>query len=126
MYAGDDVSCVVVDVGTDTTRLGYAGEDQPQSITYSKYGVIKDGSHRDGEIITNEARINFERKHFEVKSIVDSDGFVTDYDKYQVYLENKIKDYLHLNIDESPLMFTEPSEHNKEQRLKLTEILFEK
>lgn len=126
MYAGDDVSWVVVDVGTDTTRLGYAGEDQPQSITYSKYGVIKDGSHRDGEIITNEARINFERKHFEVKSIVDSDGFVTDYDKYQVYLENKIKDYLHLNIDESPLMFTEPSEHNKEQRLKLTEILFEK
>ena len=126
MYAGDDVSWVVVDVGTDTTRLGYAGEDQPQSITTSKYGVIRDGSHRDGEIISSEAKINFERTHFEVEPIVDSDGFITDFDKFQIYLESKIQEYLHLKIDESPLMFTEPSEHNKEHRLKLTEILFEK
>lgn len=51
MYAGDDVSAVVIDVGTDTTRLGYAGEDQPQCLTPSKFGIIKDGSERNGEII---------------------------------------------------------------------------
>lgn len=126
MYAGDDVSSVVVDVGTDTTRIGYAGEDQPQSITPSKMGIIKDGTDRDGERIYTEAALNYERPNTEVESIVDSDGFIQDFDKFETYLESKLDNYLNLKIDESPLLLTEPSEHNKEHRLKLTEILFEK
>ena len=126
MYAGDDVSSVVVDIGTDTTRLGYAGEDQPQSVSTSNIGIIRDGGERDGEIITSEPYINFERKHFEVGTIVDSDGFITDFDKFEVFLENRLEDNLHLKVNESPLLFTEPNEHNKEHRLKLTEIMFEK
>mmetsp|Transcript_18621 Transcript_18621/g.21386 ORF Transcript_18621/g.21386 Transcript_18621/m.21386 type:complete len:196 (+) Transcript_18621:178-765(+) len=77
-------------------------------------------------MIVSEAGINFERKNFEIEPIVDSDGFITDFDKFQVYLDKKLDENLHLKIDESPLMFTEPSEHNKEHRLKLTEIMFEK
>jgi actin-related protein len=125
MYAGDDVSSVVVDVGTDTTRLGYAGEDQPQSISSSNIGIFREGE-RSGQVITNETSINFPRPNFEVDTILNEDGFITDFEKYQNYLENKLEDALFLKINESPLLFTEPSEHNKEHRLKLTEIMFEK
>jgi actin-related protein len=37
-----------------------------------------------------------------------------------------LEENLFLKPNESPLLFTEPSEHNKEHRLKLTEIMFEK
>lgn len=37
-----------------------------------------------------------------------------------------MEDNLHLKIDESPILFTEPSEHKKEHRLKLVEYMFEK
>ncbi|CAI2371157.1 unnamed protein product [Moneuplotes crassus] len=126
MYAGDDVSSVVVDVGTHTTRLGYAGEDQPQSITSSQIGIITEEGDRSGEIITDEPKIDYERKNFEVEPIVNTDGYITDFDKFQVYLENKLKNSLQLDLTEAPLLFTEPNMHNKDHRLKLTEILFEK
>ncbi|CAI2371077.1 unnamed protein product [Moneuplotes crassus] len=126
MYAGDDVSSIVVDVGTHTTRLGYAGEDQPQHISSSHVGVIVEEGDRNGELVTDESRIDYERKHFEVEPIVNSDGFITDFDKFQTYLENKLTNNFQLDLTESPLLFTEPNMHNKEHRLKLTEILFEK
>jgi actin-like protein 6A len=126
MYAGDDVSSVVVDIGTHTTRLGYAGEDQPQSISSSNFGVIQDGSDRNGQVITSEPSIDFPRKLFDIQSIVNTDGFITDFDRFESYLEDKLSENLHLGIGDSPLLFTEPNEHNKDHRLKLAEIMFEK
>ena len=126
MYAGDDVSSVVVDVGTHTTRLGYAGEDQPQSISTSQIGILVDKDERKETRIISEPKIDFERKHFEVEPILNSDGFATDFDKYQEYLESKLTENLQLTMNETPILFTEPNEHNKDFRLKLTEIMFEK
>lgn len=36
----DEVSAVVIDIGSSSTRLGYAGEDSPRSIIPTSYGYI--------------------------------------------------------------------------------------
>ncbi|WWC69200.1 uncharacterized protein I206_103137 [Kwoniella pini CBS 10737] len=40
VYNGDEVSALVVDFGSYTTRAGYAGEDCPRVVTPSFYGYI--------------------------------------------------------------------------------------
>lgn len=39
MYCGDDVSSVVLDVGTYQTRAGYSGEDMPRCLMPSTVGI---------------------------------------------------------------------------------------
>jgi len=41
MYCGDDVSSVVLDIGSYQTRAGYSGEDCPRSILPSVVGVME-------------------------------------------------------------------------------------
>ncbi|KAL7424255.1 Actin-related protein 4 [Cryptotrichosporon argae] len=40
VYNGDEVSALVVDFGSHTTRAGYAGEDCPRAVVPSFYGYI--------------------------------------------------------------------------------------
>lgn len=54
--ASDEVSAVVVDFGSHTTRAGYAGEDGPRIVTPSFYGYTDEASgsgendaHTDGD-----------------------------------------------------------------------------
>ena len=39
MYCGDDVSSVVLDIGTYQTRAGYSGEDMPRCLLPSTVGI---------------------------------------------------------------------------------------
>lgn len=41
-------------------------------------------------------------------------------------MRKSLIDQLLINPRETPILFTEPSIHNKETRLKLTEFMFEK
>ena len=40
MYGGDEVSAIVIDIGADTTKAGYAGEDTPKTVFSSAVGVL--------------------------------------------------------------------------------------
>jgi len=40
MYCGDDVSSVVIDMGSYQTRFGYSGEDCPRCVIPSMGGQI--------------------------------------------------------------------------------------
>ena len=51
---------------------------------------------------------------------------VTDYDSLDTLLRAMLVDRLALDPKEHPLLLVEPSLHNKEHRLKLTQYLFEK
>ena len=39
MYGGDEVSAIVIDVGADSTKAGYAGEDTPKTVFSSAVGI---------------------------------------------------------------------------------------
>lgn len=51
---------------------------------------------------------------------------VVNFDILEELLAASLVRNLHLPVKETPLLFTENSIHNKEQRLKLTEFLFER
>mmetsp|Transcript_37915 Transcript_37915/g.61441 ORF Transcript_37915/g.61441 Transcript_37915/m.61441 type:complete len:463 (-) Transcript_37915:243-1631(-) len=40
MYGGDEVSAIVIDIGSTNVKAGYAGEDQPKAVFSSKVGVL--------------------------------------------------------------------------------------
>ena len=40
MYGGDEVSALVVDVGSDTVKAGYAGEDNPKHVFPTALGCL--------------------------------------------------------------------------------------
>ena len=41
VYGGDEINAIVLDPGSYTTRIGYAGDDFPKVITSSYYGQVK-------------------------------------------------------------------------------------
>ncbi|KAK1925107.1 53 kda brg1-associated factor b [Papiliotrema laurentii] len=48
VYNGDEVSALVVDFGSHTTRAGYAGEDCPRVVCPSFYGYTEEASTSNG------------------------------------------------------------------------------
>ncbi|WVO20992.1 uncharacterized protein IAS62_002294 [Cryptococcus decagattii] len=60
VYNGDEVSALVLDFGSYTTRAGYAGEDCPRVVCPSFYGYTNDPSssgsngNLSGEIVANK------------------------------------------------------------------------
>ena len=40
IVASDEVSAIVIDIGTQTTRAGFAGEETPRSVIPTSYGYI--------------------------------------------------------------------------------------
>jgi actin-like protein 6A len=42
MFGGDEVSAIVLDVGSHTVKGGYAGEDAPKSVLPSVVGGVWD------------------------------------------------------------------------------------
>lgn len=55
-----------------------------------------------------------------------SNGCAVNFDYLEDILRKSLIDQLMINPKETPILFTEPSIHNKEARLKLTEFMFEK
>ena len=49
----DEVSALVLDIGTSTLRAGYAGDDTPKAIIPTSYGFLPVA--RDGDVAMTEA-----------------------------------------------------------------------
>jgi actin-like protein 6B len=49
----DEVSALVLDIGTSTLRAGYAGDDTPKAIIPTSYGFVP--VTRDGDVSMTEA-----------------------------------------------------------------------
>ncbi|EOA35346.1 hypothetical protein CARUB_v10020534mg [Capsella rubella] len=101
MYGGDEVSAIVVDLGSHTCKAGYAGEDAPKAVFPSVIGEIDGtGMDIDDAANTEDAKtnvvesdkekgrrklyvgsqdLNVRRDQMEILSPV-KDGIVTDWD----------------------------------------------
>ncbi|KAG0454321.1 hypothetical protein HPP92_025625 [Vanilla planifolia] len=53
MYGGDEVSAIVIDLGSHTCKAGYAGEDAPKAVFPSVVSPFKDGAVVDWDIVDN-------------------------------------------------------------------------
>ncbi|KAF5733981.1 actin-related protein 4-like [Tripterygium wilfordii] len=104
MYGGDEVSAIVVDLGSHTCKAGYAGEDAPKAVFPNVVGAIDQMDIEDAEnnaasadsknnvnpldsekgkgkrkLYVGSQTLGFHRDHMEVLSPL-KDGIVVDWD----------------------------------------------
>lgn len=120
MFGGDEVSSLVFDLGTFNHRIGYSGEDSPKCVYQPIIGVNSD------KYYFNEYGLRYNKPGTKVYSCMNLDGTIKDIDMFGKILDNLLKESMTLDLTDHPVLFSEPSLHNKENRIKITEYMFEK
>ncbi len=120
MFCGDEVSSLVFDLGTFNHRIGYSGEDSPK-ISYQP--VVGEDSDK---YYFHEYGLRYINPKSKVKSFMNKDGTIDNFDLFEKNLNYILEENLYINLSDHPLLFSEPSLHNKSNRIKLTEFMFEK
>ena len=110
----EELQTTIFDLGSYNYRIGYSGNDRPNYI----FPPIK--------FINNNTEIH-DQEQYEYLTSQEGDGFFIDIKIFEDFFDNFISDKELINeMNQGSLLFTEPVIHNKEQRMKLTEFLFEK
>ncbi|KAJ8490886.1 hypothetical protein OPV22_012607 [Ensete ventricosum] len=146
MYGGDEVSAIVLDLGSYTCKAGYAGEDAPKAVFPSVVGSIyqagatdevkheKDSdSMYDSEnadktktrkLYVGTQALGYRRGHMEVISPI-KDGVVVDWDIVDNIWNHAFRERLLIDPKEHPMLLAEPSSNTPQQREKAAELMFE-
>lgn len=153
MYGGDEVSAIVIDLGSHTCKAGYAGEDAPKAVFPSVVGSIEQleavndiKSEKENEPISDsksslkgfdseKAKIKrklyvgsqalgFRRDHMEVISPF-KDGVVADWDIVDNIWAHVFRERLLIDPKEHPMLLAEPTLNAPQQRERMAELMFE-
>ncbi|KAG9452530.1 hypothetical protein H6P81_005434 [Aristolochia fimbriata] len=151
MYGGDEVSAIVLDLGSHTCKAGYAGEDAPKAVFPSVVGSIEQtgavDNERDSEatvdgksgnrpfeaektkirrkLYVGSQALGYRRDHMEVLSPI-RDGVVLDWDIVDNIWDHAFRERLLIDPKEHPMLLAEPSSNTPQQREKAAELMFEK
>ncbi|CAL9108137.1 unnamed protein product [Musa acuminata var. zebrina] len=142
----DEVSAIVLDLGSYTCKAGYAGEDAPKAVFPSVVGSIyqagatdevkheKDSdSMYDSEnadkiktrkLYVGTQALGYRRDHMEVISPI-KDGVVVDWDIVDNIWNHAFRERLLIDPKEHPMLLAEPSFNTPQQREKAAELMFE-
>ncbi|KAJ3682299.1 hypothetical protein LUZ60_014872 [Juncus effusus] len=145
MYGGDEVSAIVVDLGSYSCKAGYAGEDAPKAVFPSVVGSIeqtetesevkpeKESDSAQDPKSTEKAKrklyvgtqaLDFRRDNMEVISPF-KDGIVVDWDMVDNIWSHAFKQRLLIDPKEHPMLLAESSVNTPQQREKAAELMFE-
>ncbi|XP_037825139.1 actin-like protein 6B [Lucilia sericata] len=143
LYGGDEIGALVFDPGHHSLRVGYAQEDTPKAEIPSVVGVGPQSpdtnmdleTKTDNNITQNNADthkyyvdttyINVPRSNMEIQTYM-KDGMIDNWDLFE-----KVIDYAYAKVIQSepeyhPVLFSEASWNVRNNREKLTELMFEK
>eukprot|EP00741_Cyanophora_paradoxa_P017293 tig00020961_g16703.t1 len=150
---GDEVSAVVVDIGSLNVKAGWAGEDVPKAVFPSQVGVlykegdastVGNGTQAVGEESTKDAAASGSSSGSRIGKYYigtnemcvrrDSvevigpykEGILHDWECVEQLLDHVFKTRLQINTEEHPLLIAEPSFNTKAAREKLCQLIFEK
>ncbi|KAL9275005.1 Actin-related protein, partial [Drosera capensis] len=135
MYGGDEVSAIVIDLGSHTCKAGYAGEDAPKAVFPSVVGSIdkmevddpvsdsnstvktfeteKGKSKR--KLYVGTQSLGYRRDYMEVLSPI-KDGVVADWDIADAIWDHAFRECLLVDPTEHPMLLAESSSNNPYQR----------
>ncbi|KAL1293245.1 hypothetical protein AAHE18_19G058900 [Arachis hypogaea] len=148
MYGGDEVSAIVIDLGSHTCKAGYAGEDAPKAVFPSVVGAIDqmdideaengeknsestaDAKNNDKpkgkrKLYVGSQSLGYRRDHMEVVSPL-KDGIVADWDIVDNIWDHAFRECLLIDPKEHPMLLAEPSSNTQQQRERAAELMFEK
>ncbi|GBF95099.1 hypothetical protein Rsub_07683 [Raphidocelis subcapitata] len=124
LYGGDQVSALVIDLGSCLCRVGYAGDDTPKAVFPSSAGVMpRAGGGRDA-FVGNTA-LTLCREGLEVVGAVGADDLVADWDLASRMISHAIEDRLGADPSEHALLFAEPTHAPAAASEAAVEALFE-
>jgi len=139
-YGGDEVSALVVDIGTSSIRAGYAGDDAPKAIIPTSYGFKSKTS--DGDVAMAEAGEDGEAKKKDAKLFLGQhgpsiwrdqmeignplrEGLVHDFEPIVPLISYAFVDIMRCSAAEHPVLVTEPAWNTAANRERMAEIMFE-
>lgn len=138
MFAGDEVSAVVIDVGHSTTKAGFAGSDTPTAVFPSvagvqlkSSGVVGQGARPLGQSDGGKVHhvgttaISYRRDAMEIVSPLE-DGLVRDWDVVEKLWSHAFEERLGIKTEEHPVLMAEPSWNTRKHRERMVELMFEK
>ncbi|KAJ7978428.1 Actin-related protein [Quillaja saponaria] len=154
MYGGDEVSAIVIDLGSHTCKAGYAGEDAPKAVFPSVVGAMDQMEIDDPESTENNSgsgvdsknnvrnldsdkkkgkcklyvgtqALGYRRDHMEILSPL-KDGIVLDWDIVDSIWDHAFRECLLIETKEHPMLLAEPSSNTQQQRERTAELMFEK
>lgn len=141
-YGGDEVSALVLDIGTSSVRAGYAGDDTPKAIIPTSYGYKTDESSEadvtmgeDGQPTNGTAREKVKmyignngppiwRSGMEVANPVTG-GLIQDFAPIPSLITHAFRDIMRCDPAEHPVLVTEPAWNTPANRERMAEIMFE-
>ncbi|KAK1272983.1 Actin-related protein 4 [Acorus gramineus] len=153
MYGGDEVSAIVLDLGSHMCKAGYAGEDAPKAVFPSVVGSIEQMgpvdvtmSERDSDsasdhkstvqsfdsdkakakrkLYVGSQALGYRRDYMEVISPI-RDGTVVDWDIVDNIWNHALRECLVIDPQEHPMLLAEPSSNAPQQRERAAELMFE-
>nr|GMC74056.1 actin-related protein 4 [Ipomoea batatas] len=145
LHSADEVSAIVVDLGSHTCKAGYAGEDAPKAVFPSIVGSSIDqmevdnhdnpdnnsGSVPDskskskGVLYVGSQALGFRRDYMEVLPSI-KDGIVADWEIVENIWDHAFRECLLIDPKEHPMLLAEPCSNTQQQREKAAELMFEK
>ncbi|KAM0752722.1 Actin/actin-like protein [Meredithblackwellia eburnea MCA 4105] len=124
-YGGDEVSAIVLDIGSYTTRAGYAGEDCPKTVFPTTFATVPPSTPDGTPSFVHGNNVHLWRPHA-IHSNPISDGIPSDWDAISRVLDHAFRDRMRLDtLEDYPLLVTEASWNTKANREKMIELAFE-
>ncbi|GBL49991.1 Actin-related protein 4 [Candidozyma auris] len=118
VYGGDEINAIVLDAGSYTTRIGYAGDDYPKVIVPSCYAKTANNSKIFGH------GMEYPRSNQEIIPIM-KESLIQDWDGAIEQYRHYFNELLKVDYQEQPILITEPVWTDKEYRQKLVETFYE-
>ena len=120
-------SPLVIDIGSQQTKAGFAGDDAPQAVFNTIIGTKK---------LSNIMHSFYSKDKYVGDEAISGSGYlslsypvergvVTNWDDYEVLLHHTFYNELRMNPDEHPVLMSEPALNPKSNREKLMQIMFE-
>ncbi|KAJ8981489.1 hypothetical protein NQ317_007015 [Molorchus minor] len=127
VYGGDEVGALVFDIGHNTVRAGYAGEDSPKVDIPSTVGVWLDS---EDDLTQTRYNIGLLAIHvwkpgMELTTFLN-DGMIDNWDMFENFLDYIYNHALRAIPNDHPILLTEPPWITPPKREEMAELMFEK
>ncbi|ENN76756.1 actin-like protein 6B isoform X2 [Dendroctonus ponderosae] len=129
VYGGDEVGALVFDIGHNSVRAGYAGEDSPKVDIPTTVGVWLDSEDEVSVPVTHYniglCAIHVWRPEMELSTFL-KDGMVENWDMFENFLDYIYYSALRAVPRDHPILLTEPPWITTPKREEMAELMFEK